>query len=67
MCADCLRTEAEDGRRGRGGGWWRVVPWAAAMQWVWAGVVLWGLFYGVTWLLARLPAEVHEGFIWGAS
>jgi hypothetical protein len=48
-------------------GWWRVVPWAAAMQWVWAGLVLWGLFYGVTWLLGRLPAEGHEGLILGPS
>jgi hypothetical protein len=42
------------------------VPWAALVQWVVAAAVLWVLFYGVAGLLRRVPAEVHDGLIWGS-
>ena len=61
MCADCLQREAGRGRERAGR-----VPWAALVQWVVAAAVLWVLFYGVAGVLRRVPAEVHDGLIWGS-
>lgn len=64
VCADCLRQEAERGKGGDGRVGWMRMGWGAALQWMVAVGVLWGMFYVLAGLLRRIPADVHDGVIW---